>query len=122
MSRTESLNRCLRGLQSSSADIEASAVVSEDGLIIASALPQGIQEERVAAMSAAMLSMGTRTSMELHKGKLEQLMVRGDNGYAIIMNAGDHAVLLVLTNKEAKLGLIFFELNRAVDEVKRILT
>ena len=122
MSRTEMLNRSLRSLQASTSDIEASAVVSEDGLIIASALPQGVEEARVAAMSAAMLSMGSRTAMELHRGAVEQLMVKGDTGYAIIMNAGAHAVILVLTKKEAKLGLVFFELSRAAEEVKNILT
>jgi len=42
------------------ADIQASAIVSVDGLIIASALPSGAGEDRVAAMSAAMLSLGER--------------------------------------------------------------
>lgn len=122
MSRTESLNRSLRSLQSAAADIEASAVVSEDGLIIASALPQGVEEGRVAAMSAALLSMGTRTAHELRRGTLEQLFVRGDQGYTVIMNAGPHAVLLSLARKEAKLGLLFFELARASEEIKAILS
>jgi hypothetical protein len=121
MTRTEALNRCLTGLSAATADIEASAVVSEDGLIIASALPQGIEEVRVAAMSAAMLSMGARTAHELRRGTLEQLFVKGVDGYAIVMSAGPYAVLLALTRKEAKLGLIFFELSRTCDDVKRIL-
>jgi hypothetical protein len=121
MTRTEALNRTLADLAASTTDIEASAVVSEDGLIIASALPQGIEEARVAAMSATMLSMGARTSIELRRGTLEQLFVKGSNGYAIVMSAGSHAMLLALTRKEAKLGLIFFELARAAESVKAIL-
>lgn len=122
MSRTESLNRSLRNLQAGTPDIEASAVVSEDGLIIASALTQGLDESRIAAMSATLLSLGARTSGELRRGGLEQVFVKGENGYAIVMNAGPHAVLLALARKEAKLGLIFFELRRASDDVMNILS
>lgn len=121
MTRTESLNKALADLAAATADIEASAVVSEDGLIIASALPQGTEEARVAAMSATMLSMGARTAGELRRGELEQLFVKGNNGYAIVMSAGPHAVLLVLTRKEAKLGLMFFEVARTSESVKNIL-
>lgn len=121
MSRTDELNNALSELQSSSADIEACAVVSEDGLIIASSLPQGFEETRIAAMSAVMLSMGTRTATELQRGALQQIFVKGENGYVIIMNADPHSVLLAMTRKEAKLGLIFLDLSRAAEKVKDIL-
>jgi predicted regulator of Ras-like GTPase activity (Roadblock/LC7/MglB family) len=122
MSRTDELNNALSELQSSSADIEACAVVSEDGLIIASSLPQGFEETRIAAMSAVMLSMGTRTAMELQRGALQQIFVKGENGYVIIMNADPHSVLMAMTRKEAKLGLIFLDLSRAAEKVKNILS
>jgi len=121
MSRTDELNNALSDLQSSSADIEACAVVSEDGLIIASSLPQGFEESRIAAMSAVMLSMGTRTATELQRGNLQQIFVKGENGYIIIMNADPNSVLLAMTRKEAKLGLIFLDLSRAAEKVKNIL-
>lgn len=121
MSRNEDLNNALANLQSSSGDVQACAVVSEDGLIIASMLPQGLEESRIAAMSAAMLSMGSRTSAELQRGKLQQLFVKGEDGYIIVMYAGPNAVLLALTGKDAKLGLIFFDLSRAAEEVENIL-
>ncbi len=121
MSRTEDLQNALTNLQGSSADVEACAVVSEDGLIIASSLPQGYDENHIAAMSAAMLSMGTRTTVELKRGAIQQLFVKGDNGYAILMYAGAHAALLAMTRKEAKLGLIFLDMNRAAEEVKNVL-
>ena len=122
MSKSEELNGALSNLQASSADVEACAVVSEDGLIIASSLPQGFEESHIAAMSAAMMSMGSRTAMELKRGNLQQLFVKGENGYVIIMYAGPHAVLLSMTRKEAKLGLIFLDMSRAAEEVAEILS
>ena len=121
MSRTDDLNNALANLQASSADVEACAVVSEDGLIIASSLPQNLEETHIAAMSAAMLSMGSRTATELKRGALQQLFVKGENGYVIIMYAGPNAALLAMTRKEAKLGLIFLDMSRAADEVKKVL-
>jgi predicted regulator of Ras-like GTPase activity (Roadblock/LC7/MglB family) len=65
MSRTEQMVSRLRSMQAASPEIEASAVVSVDGLIMASALPTDVEEDRVSAMSAAMLSLGERISTEL---------------------------------------------------------
>ena len=121
MSRMQELIETLKKLQRSSGDIEASAIVSEDGLIIASLLPQDVEEEQVAAMSAAMLSMGTRIVAELNRGKLNQLFVRGSEGYVVSVNAGPNAVLLALASKEAKLGLIFLDISRAAKKIAEIL-
>ena len=121
MSRTEALIKTLKELQSSSGDIEASAVVSEDGLIIASLLPQDVEEDQVAAMSAAMISMGTRIVSELSRGHLEQLFVRGSEGYVVAVNAGPNAVLLSLARRQAKLGLIFLDISRAAKTIEKIL-
>jgi predicted regulator of Ras-like GTPase activity (Roadblock/LC7/MglB family) len=123
MSRKDDLNNALSSLQSSSADIEACAVVSEDGLVIASSLPRadGFEENHIAAMSAAMLSMASRTAEELSRGKIEQLFVKGENGYVIISHAGPHASLLALAAKQAKLGLVFLDMSRAAEEIRSIL-
>lgn len=119
--RTEQLLACLRDLQASSGDVEAAAIVSVDGLSMASSLPAGVEEDRVSAMSAAMLSLGERISSELGRGMLEQVMVKGELGYVILTAVGQEAVLTVLARKEAKLGLIFLDVNRTVDALTRML-
>ncbi|MBL0311495.1 MAG: roadblock/LC7 domain-containing protein [Holophagaceae bacterium] len=121
MSRTDSLNQILRTLQAETPDIEASALVSEDGLMIASALPQHIDEMRVAGMSSTLLSLGTRVSAELARGSLEQVLIRGENGYAIMVAAAQGTMLIVLTTREAKLGLIFLDMSNAVKNIKKTL-
>mgnify|MGYP005834109067 CR=1 FL=1 len=111
----------LRDLQASSPDIEASAVVSVDGLIIASALPQGVEEDRVSAMSAAMLSLGERIAMELGRGQLDQVYIKGEQGYVILMSVGEEAVLTALAREQAKLGLIFLDMRRAAADLTRLI-
>jgi len=120
-SRTESMTNILKELEAGTPDIEASAIVSVDGLIMASALPQDVEEDRVAAMSAAMLSLGERTAQELNRGKLDQVFIRGEDGYVLLMNAGEDAVLTTLVRKDAKLGLIFLDMKRAVEELSKLV-
>ena len=120
-SRTEQLVEHLRDLQSSSGDVEAAAIVSVDGLSMASSLPADIEEDRVSAMSAAMLSLGERISSELGRGELEQVYVKGENGYVILNAIGEEAVLTVLARKNAKLGLIFLDISRAVETLTGVV-
>jgi len=120
-SRTEQMVARLRQMQVASADIEASAVVSVDGLIIASALPNEVEEDRVSAMSAAMLSLGERISAELGRGSLEQVYIKGHEGYVILTSIGSQAVLTALAGQNAKLGLIFLEMRRAAEDLEKLV-
>ncbi len=120
-SRTQQLIESLRNLQASSPDIEASAIVSVDGLTIASALPQGIEEDRVSAMSAAMLSLGERIASELGRGVLEQVYIKGENGYVMLMAVGEEAVLTVMARQQARLGLILLDMRRAVELLEKLI-
>ena len=120
-SRTEQMVTRLREMQIASPDIEASAIVSVDGLIIASALPREVEEDRVSAMSAAMLSLGERISAELGRGSLEQVYIKGHDGFVILTSIGSDAVLTALAGQNAKLGLIFLEMRRAAEDLMRIV-
>lgn len=120
-SRNQKMVDRLRDLQASSQDVEGSAIVSVDGLSIASALHQYIEEDRVSAMSAAMLSLGERIASELGRGVLEQVYIKGENGYVLLMAVGEEAVLTVMARKEAKLGLILLDMKRAVADLVELI-
>jgi predicted regulator of Ras-like GTPase activity (Roadblock/LC7/MglB family) len=119
--RTQLMVDRLRELQASSPDIEASAIVSVDGLTIASALPQGVEEDRVSAMSAAMLSLGERIASELGRGALDQVYIKGREGYVVLMSVGEEAVLTALAREHAKLGLIFLDMRRATEDLRKLI-
>lgn len=120
-SRTELMVERLRDMQASTPDIEASAVVSVDGLIMASSLPAGVEEDRVSAMSAAMLSLGERIASELGRGLLDQVYIKGENGYVLLTSVGEEAVLTVLARAQAKLGLLFLDMRRTAEELAKIV-
>ena len=119
--REEMLKSILSDLNGTSADIEASAIISTDGLTIASVLSSNMDEDRVGAMAAAMLSLGDRTAAELARGELEQVMIKGDNGYVLLIHAGLDAVLTAIVRKEAKLGLVFLDTQRAAQGIAELL-
>ena len=121
VSKSKQLVEELKKLRISSPDIQASALVSVDGLIIASALPASVEEDRVSAMSAAMLSLGERISLELLRGELNQIYIRGDEGYVMLTSVGNEAVLTVMTNPRAKLGLIFLDIKRTAETLSGLI-
>ena len=115
-SRSDQMVDRLRQMQAAAPEIEASAIVSVDGLIMASALPQEVEEDRVSAMSAAMLSLGERIATELGRGSLAQVFIKGEKGYVVLMSIGEDAVLTALARERAKLGLIFLDMRRAAGD------
>ncbi|MGC1377115.1 MAG: roadblock/LC7 domain-containing protein [Anaerolineales bacterium] len=119
--RSQQMVERLRAMQAASPDIEASAIVSVDGLIMASALQADVEEDRVSAMSAAMLSLGERIAGELGRGQLDQVYIKGSNGFIILTSVGQEAVLTALARQEAKLGLIFLEMRRAAEDLTKLV-
>jgi uncharacterized protein len=113
VSRSAKLDRILSELVGQVPEIEAAAVVSFDGLPMASALPIEMDEDRVAAMSAALLSLGERAADGLGRGELSQVYVEGENGTVFLVSADDEAVLVAVAAKGAKVGLMLFEVRRA---------
>lgn len=120
-SRTELMVDRLRELQATTPEIEASAVVSVDGLAMASSLPREIEEDRVSAMSAAMLSLGERIATELRRGEIDQVYIRGEAGLVILMSIGEEAVLTTLAREGARLGLILLDMRRTADDLERLV-
>ncbi|MHA1699234.1 MAG: roadblock/LC7 domain-containing protein [Promethearchaeota archaeon] len=117
----EELTDILKNLTASIPEISSGAIVSVEGLPIASMTPDDVDETRFAAMTATMLSLGERAALEMSKGELEQVLIRGKDGYLIVMSAGPHAVLAVSATRDVKLGLIFLDCKRACEIIAAIM-
>jgi len=116
-SRSSRLDRVLADLLAQAPELQAAAVVSFDGLPMASALPSDMDEDRVAAMSAALLSLGERAAESFGRGSLSQVYVEGENGTVFLVSADDEAVLVAVGAKGAKVGLMLFEVRRSAAKV-----
>ncbi|MDJ0713320.1 MAG: roadblock/LC7 domain-containing protein [Prochloraceae cyanobacterium] len=116
------LQNLLENFTSSLPGVEGVVVASVDGLSIASVISTKIEEERTSAISAAMFSLAERIAGELYRGHVEQILVEGEEGKGILVSCGTEAILLVLTKKEAKLGLLFLQVKRLTEELLPLLS
>ena len=121
MNRKSKICALLQELSDAEPEIEAAAVVSIEGVIIASSLNSGLNDERVAAMSAAMVGLGERIAMELGRGALDQVVIRGDAGSVILLSVNDAAVLTAVVKDDMQLGLMFLDMRKAAADLSRIL-
>lgn len=111
----------LKDLHYNASGIDASAVFSKDGLILASELPKDMEEYKIAALSAAILSLSERASFELTKGTLEQVLVKGINGNILFVGAGEDVVLTALTKKNAKLDHIYPDIRKTAKKIAEVI-
>jgi len=118
---SQKLGHILQTFVSTTADVQGAAMVTPDGLPLASSLPGGMDDERVSAMSAAMLSLGDRIGQELARGDIDRIYVEGDEGFSILTSCGQDAVFLVLAGKGAKQGVLMLEIKRAIAQLKPAL-
>jgi predicted regulator of Ras-like GTPase activity (Roadblock/LC7/MglB family) len=116
-SRSDRLDRAIHSLLAQTPEIEAAAVVSFDGLPMASALPPSMDEDRVAAMSAALLSLGERAAQGLGRGELSQVYIEGETGTVFLVSADNEAVLVAVAAQGAKVGMMLYEVRRAAAAV-----
>jgi len=110
--------------------VEASVIVTEDGLPISALLPIKIipedkkeeKETELAAMTATILSVSKRAMNEFKKGEIDKILVDGKNGALVLMSAGERAILAVLTKETTNLGLLFLTMKRATKKIAHILS
>jgi len=122
MAHASMLTEMIQKFVSTTPGIEGAALVTPDGLPLSSVLPSQMDEERTAAMSAAMLSLGERIGHELSRGLVERILVQGEKGYSVMVACGEEAVLLILASKEVKQGLLFLEIKRIVKDLTPLVS
>lgn len=118
---TFQLTKILRTFQMTTPGVLGAGIISVDGFAIATELPASVEERRVAAMAAALLALGAQTTDELAQGALERVFIEGAQGYTIIMSAGPDAVLSAVARKDAKLGLVFLQMERAARATRQAM-
>ncbi|MCP4346368.1 MAG: hypothetical protein GY795_12680 [Desulfobacterales bacterium] len=117
----EKLKTILEDLLTETQDVTGVSVVDMDGLLIASAMPEGTDEGKIAAMSATMLGMGERAISEFGKGDISRILVEGEDIYILLVQAGEEGMLLVLARKKVKLGLLFLAAKHAAKKIENVL-
>jgi len=118
---SDQLDQVLINFERNVPHVEAIAIVSTDGLVIASRLPDKVEEDRVGAMGAAILSISTRSGEELNRGEMRRVLIEGTNGYLLIRSIGEFAILVALVDKKVRLGMLFYECKKCIAQLNEIL-
>ena len=121
VTRVEQMQAVLRNIRSASADIIGSAILTADGFIVASMLPAEVDEEMISAMAATLLGASEQIADEVIGSELEQTYVRAKDGYIIVNAVTEEEVLIILTNRNVKLGLVFMEARKRSADLKKLL-
>ncbi len=117
-SKKEVLTQILKKL-TSTGDIEGAAVITRDGLLIASELSSGIDGDTFAAMSATMTGAAETAIQELKKSSPDRIIVESPKAKLITTGAGEQAILACIVSPEAKLGMILLEMKKAADNIQK---
>ena len=117
----DEIRQVLRGLIKSSPYVRAAAVVRLSGLTIAAVMPHYVEQDRVSAMSAVMLLLGERITAAMRSGELGKIYVQGETGHIVLMAISDDAVLSVTADQDVPLGLVFLEMEWAVEKLQPLV-
>lgn len=103
---THQVRHHLLDLQNGTSRIEACALVTADGLLIASVLTSAVDSDRFGAMCASLLALASRTAQEIQRGALRQIILEGESGPVLLMRVGSNKLLAVAAAAGANLGLV----------------
>lgn len=117
----ENLDDILKRLLASVPEVKAVLILSVEGLPIASALPEGVDETRISAIIAVLHSIAKRSVIEMKKGEFDQLFIKGKDGYLLVLQAGPKAIIVVSTMTAVRLGLVFLDSKKAGERISEYL-
>ncbi|MHA1925043.1 MAG: roadblock/LC7 domain-containing protein [Candidatus Thorarchaeota archaeon] len=128
-SKTEMLTELLEDLsRASQGNVQASVIISRSqGLPICSHFPPAentgmVPEEDVIAGRAIQIESQTiKVFKQLKRGPFVRMLIEGESGYVIVCDAGEDAILAVLTTKGANIGYMFFMMARHSKRIANIL-
>lgn len=101
--------------------IKACGVVSKEGLLIDSRTPPDVDARIFSALCSTIMGAAEAASGQLNTGVVSQISVKTEKGTIVLLPAGSKAILTALTEPEAQLGLILFEMESRALQVNEIL-
>ncbi len=117
--KIKKLEELLKQLEADS-EVDGCALVSDRGQLMVAALHQGVDEKAVSAMAAALVSIGGRVGTALESGEPKNIVIEGISKTIIVRKLSSSA-LIATAPKDAKIGLIDFEMDKAVGSIEGVL-
>ena len=103
--------------------VKEATVVSSDGLLVA--LSDGLDRssgDRLAAVSAGLLSIAKGGATPIGGGRVHEVIVEMDTAMLFVMRVSDTSVLAVTTDRPCDVGLVGYEMALLVEKAGNVLT
>jgi uncharacterized protein len=115
------INKILGDFVISSSNIQAAAVMTRDGHLIASNLDVGVDADRLSAISASLLSLADRATKDLQQGILKQVLIANSEGFILMLKVGENAVLSVVSEPSSSLGMLLLEAKKSAATLAHLI-
>jgi uncharacterized protein len=101
--------------------IKACAIVSKEGLLINSRTPPDVDARIFSALCSTIMGAAEAASTQMKTGSVSEISLKTEKGTIVLIPAGSKAILTALTEVEAQIGLILFEMESQAEQVEKIL-
>lgn len=102
-------------------DVGGVAAVGMDGIVLVSRMSADVNADRVGAVAATMMGVTRRVSGELRIGVPKETIIQSENGFFMVLPAGEQSLLAINLRQGANLGLVRLEARDAANELGKIL-
>ncbi|CAN5541808.1 MAG: roadblock/LC7 domain-containing protein [Actinomycetota bacterium] len=116
------LERLVSELRSLSGDIESCAVISNDGKLLYSSHPEGVDRERARAMLSALVGLSERMAREDGKEHTTQVRVKTGSGHFLMARLENGGAIASTTGTDARVGLVLYDMRNARSGVEKAMS
>nr|MDO8075591.1 roadblock/LC7 domain-containing protein [Candidatus Freyarchaeota archaeon] len=118
--KSEKIREILQKIEDTT-KLEGCAVITRDGVRIASSASTSVDADMLSAASAAMISTGEMAAMQLNYGNLSDIIIRGYNGHILLTRAGPNHMLVAASKDTSQLGLNLGILRRYAKTISEMI-
>jgi len=101
--------------------IKACGIVSKEGLLINARTPPDVDARIFSALCSTIMGAAEAASSQMNTGVVSEISLKTEKGTIVLIPAGPKAILTALTEIDAQIGLILFEMESQAEEVEKIL-
>ena len=82
---------------------------------------EGVDPDRFGAMCASLLALAHRAAQEIQRGNLKLVLVEGEQGVMLLVQAGPDAILAVAAKPSMNLGKIILDSRKVSQKLLSVL-
>ncbi|HMK53714.1 MAG TPA: roadblock/LC7 domain-containing protein [Methanobacteriaceae archaeon] len=101
--------------------IKACGIVSKEGLLINARTPPDVDARIFSALCSTIMGAAEAASNQMGTGNVSEISLKTEKGNIVLIPAGSKAILTALTDTDAQIGLILFEMESQAEQVENIL-